>query len=79
MRMNLPMLRTQAPSETSQRGRKPHWLCVVAVFISLAQPMGAPQGHSAVAMQESAESQALDEDDAADDSAEQFNGWKRPR
>ena len=59
---------TEAPSEASQRGRKPHWLCVVAVFISIAQPMGAPQGHSAIDGPQSAESQSLDRDDAADDS-----------
>jgi hypothetical protein len=69
----------EAPSETGWRGRKPHWLCVVAVFISLTQPMGAPQSASALERQESAASQSLDEDDAADNSAEQVEGWKRPR
>src|SRR5262245_25663220 len=44
---------TEAPSERSRRGRKPHWLCVVAVFISLTQPLGAPQSAPALERLES--------------------------
>lgn len=65
---------TSAPSETSPRHRKPHWLCVVAVFISLAQPVGVLPSQAAIDGQEFAASQSLDEAEAFDKPDEHDKG-----
>jgi hypothetical protein len=59
----------KAPEATGWKGRTPRWLCIVAVFVSLTQPLGDSANSSTGYGQETLRVQQLDDDDTVADEA----------